>query len=273
VQDFTAGQPARGDGWEYYSSNEGLIRTVDGRLRADDGKGNGIYSLNESILHLDLTDQSNVLLTLDHWNLKDESHSLPGTFVGHANGDGIAISADGSRWYTVAGPTASGRVVVDLDAAIATAGISYTSDFRVKFQQYDNYPSPDDGREWDNIRVEIVSASAAQAASSLASAAGESDPNALNSPAGSATAPDDHRDVNGNGDVTPLDVLSLINEINRYGSGPLLDRHYSGQLFVDVDSDGFLTPSDILTVIDFLNVQAAWRESPHGDATTDGETD
>ena len=46
--------------------------------------------------------------------------------------------------------------IVDLDAAAAAAGISYTSDFRIKFKQYDNDPAPTDGREWDNIRVEIV---------------------------------------------------------------------------------------------------------------------
>ena len=42
----------------------------------------------------------------------------------------------------------------DLDAAILSAGISYTSDFQIKFQQYDNYPWSTDGRAFDNIIVE-----------------------------------------------------------------------------------------------------------------------
>jgi len=40
-----------------------------------------------------------------------------------------------------------------LQQAQVDAGSSDLSNVRIKFQQYDNYPEPDDGREFDNIQV------------------------------------------------------------------------------------------------------------------------
>jgi hypothetical protein len=154
VQDFSLGMPGRPQGWEYNSTNEGRIEVVAGRLRMDDHTGNSTYSQNEAILHLDLSNQSNVQLSGYHGNLTDEVHP----------GDGIAISENGVTWHNVAAfnVSSTGPFVVNLDAAIAAAGIHYTSDFRIKFQQYDNYPAPSDGREWDNIRVEVLTPPAPQ---------------------------------------------------------------------------------------------------------------
>ena len=157
TQDFSSGKPTAAQGWEYYSDNEGRIEVVNGRLRGDDQTGNDTYSLNEAILHLDLTGQSNVQLRLDHWVLSDEEDSLPSTFTGHHNGDGGAMSADGTTWYSLQQDfSTSGTITVDLDDAIERAGIEYTSDFWIKIQQFDNYPEPDDGRELDNVYVEIL---------------------------------------------------------------------------------------------------------------------
>jgi hypothetical protein len=36
------------------------------------------------------------------------------------------------------------------------AGITDLSDVRIKFQQYDNYPSLDNGREFDNIKIKFT---------------------------------------------------------------------------------------------------------------------
>jgi len=148
VQDFSAGRPGSSQGWEYFSNGEGRIAVVGGRLRMDDLIDNDVYSLNEAILHVDLAGQSNVQLSGDHWNLSDETHPE----------DGFVISNDGVTWHSVAGfdVSSSGSFMVDLDAAVAAAGISYTADFRINFRQYDNQPASSDGREWDNIRVEIA---------------------------------------------------------------------------------------------------------------------
>ncbi|MHC4500566.1 MAG: choice-of-anchor D domain-containing protein, partial [Planctomycetota bacterium] len=154
-QDFSGGQPDAAGGWEYYSDNEGRIAVApNGRLRMDDTLGNSTYSLNEAILHLDLAGKTNVTLTLDHWSHSDENHSLPSSFVGHYKGDGISFSADGVNWYRLTNLSGSfTQQTFDLDAAVQLAGISYSSDFQIKFQQYDNYAVFSDGRDFDNILV------------------------------------------------------------------------------------------------------------------------
>jgi hypothetical protein len=161
IQDFGAGQPGAAQGWEYYSDNEGRIAVVSGRLRMDDKYGNATFSVNEAILHVNLTGKTNVMLTLDHWSLADESSTLPSSFVGHYKGDGISLSVDGTNWVKVTDLTGSfTNHSFNLDAALAqakiAAGSSDVSDVGIKFQQYDNWPALNDGREFDNIEVTAV---------------------------------------------------------------------------------------------------------------------
>lgn len=132
--------------WEYNSTNDGQTDVVGGRLRMD-GKVEDSYSLNEAILHLDLDGQSDLWLTGDHWQISDELHSQ----------DGIFISEDGNAWHDVSqfDEDISGSLWIDLDAAIVDAGINYSPDFQIKFSQYDNYPADYDGREWDNISIDV----------------------------------------------------------------------------------------------------------------------
>jgi hypothetical protein len=129
----------------------------------DDTVGNETYSLNEAILHVNLTGKTGVTLMLDHWSLSDESNALPGSFVGHYKGDGIALSVDGQNWVKVTDLTVdftnqSFSLDTILQQAKVAAGSSDISDVRIKFQQYDNYPALDDGREFDNIKIKLVSA-------------------------------------------------------------------------------------------------------------------
>jgi len=159
TQNFDGGKPTESQGWEYYSDNEGNIAVVSGRLRMDDTVGNTTYSLNEAILHVNLSGRTNVTLTLDHWSLSDEDHALPSSFTGHYKGDGIALSVDGLHWVKVTDLTGdftnkSFGLDLLLQQAQAAAGSSDLSDVRIKFQQYDNYSAGfGDGREFDNIRI------------------------------------------------------------------------------------------------------------------------
>jgi len=156
TQDFSSGKPAGSSGWEYYSSNaQGRIAVTSGQLRMEDATGDSIYTLNEAVLHVNLAGMSNVVLKLDQVDSGDEETSLPASFTGHRNGDGIAISANGTTWYrlTNLGSSFTGRSF-NLDPVIQAAGINYNSDFRIKFQQYDNYPWSSDGRGFDNITVQ-----------------------------------------------------------------------------------------------------------------------
>ncbi len=157
-QVFAAGKPGAAEGWEYYSSNEGRIEVVAGRLRMDDMLANTTSSLNEAILHVNLTGKTNVQLVLDHWSLTDENTPLATSFTGHYNGDGIALSVDGVHWVKVTDLTGSftgQSFALDsvLQQAQVAAGSTNLSNVRIKFQQFDDYPSPDDGREFDNIQI------------------------------------------------------------------------------------------------------------------------
>ena len=150
-QDFESGKPGLAEGWEYYSTNAGRIEVVDGHLRMDSST-DGKYSLNEAILHIDLTGQTNVMLMLDQNIISDESTLMPASFIGHNNSDGIAVSIDGLNWIKVDSLSGSHiTVALNLESLFGTS--ADLSDVRIKFQQYDNYPAPTDGREFDNIQI------------------------------------------------------------------------------------------------------------------------
>jgi hypothetical protein len=67
-------------------------------------------------------------------------------------------------------------------------------------------------------------------------------------------------DVNGDGQVTPLDVLIVINSLARSGSGPLQGVSVPFKQYVDVNGDQTLTPIDVLQVINFLRRQGGSGE-------------
>ncbi len=165
MEDFESGD--LGSYWMASSTAAGRVRVTGS---ADPYSGNfhltmdsarrGSRSRNELVLTIDLLDQSGVILGFQHKEFKDENHSMPSSFTGSHNSDGIAISADGSTWYKVQGLTSTEgisadwqRFEVDLDAAIVAAGIDYNENFRIKFQQYDNYPLGTDGFAFDDIEV------------------------------------------------------------------------------------------------------------------------
>ncbi|MBI4496227.1 MAG: CAP domain-containing protein [Deltaproteobacteria bacterium] len=126
-----------------------------------DSSRSGAFSANELILTINLAGKSGVRLRFYHKEFGDEDHSLPNSFQGSTPGDGVAVSADGTTWYKVKGLTSADGIgsawklfEVNLDAAAAAAGIAYNETFKIKFQQYDNYPIPTDGFAFDEIAVE-----------------------------------------------------------------------------------------------------------------------
>lgn len=116
------------------------------------------YNLNEAVYTVDLSGATSPTLSFYHAEWGDETDTLPNSFSGSSNGDGVAISADGTNWHTVLTGTDSANgvwnfVAVDLAAEAASAGISLGSNFKIKFQQYDNYPYDSDGRAYDEINI------------------------------------------------------------------------------------------------------------------------
>lgn len=65
-------------------------------------------------------------------------------------------------------------------------------------------------------------------------------------------------DVNNDNAVTPLDVLTLINDINRQGSRQLSSQPAPGEPlwpYLDVTGDNMASPGDVLAVINYLNAK------------------
>jgi hypothetical protein len=85
-------------------------------------------------------------------------------------------------------------------------------------------------------------------------------------------------DVNGDGQVSPLDALHVINDLNASGSRALPTSRAMSNLFVDVSGDNFLSALDALMVINALNElnatpagRVAEGSDPNSD-TRDGST-
>ncbi len=69
------------------------------------------------------------------------------------------------------------------------------------------------------------------------------------------TNPDNHLDSNGDGQVTPLDALVIINYLNRGGPVVLPEIETVPDVFYDVDTNYLVTPFDALAIINYLNRQ------------------
>lgn len=77
------------------------------------------------------------------------------------------------------------------------------------------------------------------------------------------------RDVDDDQSVSPLDVLKIIDQINKYGARQV---EGVGEIFCDVDDDGSISPLDVLSVINWLNSQAGGSPSGEGEGASDVES-
>lgn len=117
------------------------------------------YARNEATLTVNLADQNDVELSFWAKGFGEDSHGPPTSpFINGADFDGVAISADGgTTWYEVQGLRSLSnswtKYTVDLDAAIAARGLNYTSSFKIRFNQYDNYGISTDGIAIDDILI------------------------------------------------------------------------------------------------------------------------
>ena len=78
-------------------------------------------------------------------------------------------------------------------------------------------------------------------------------------------------DVNGDGGVSPLDVLQIVNYLNFNGSGALpFPPAVAPPPFLDVNGDGAVTPLDALMVINFINGRTSGGGVPGGGGEGEG---
>jgi len=145
--------------WSLYEGVEGRIRvtnlnaprTGSFHLLMDDDTNGGSYSQNEAWLQLNLAGEGQV--DLDFWwkEIGDETHSQDGVYFSDNGGASFVKVLDLNGGSTT-NNTWNG-FNLDLDAEAAGAGLSLTSNFVVKFQQYDNYGVNSDGFAFDDISV------------------------------------------------------------------------------------------------------------------------
>lgn len=129
-------------------------------MAMDEALDSGVYARNEVTLTLDLAGRTGVVLRFWAAQFGEEADGPPPSPFPStgANFDGVAISADGgNNWYEVQSlrtlTTTYTQLTVDLDAAIAARGLSYTGNFKIRFNQYDNFSLGTDGIGIDDISV------------------------------------------------------------------------------------------------------------------------
>lgn len=163
-EDFESGE--FDSSWELNSTD------VFGRIQITDqyttGEGNfsmlmdqratGFANLNEAIWTVDLSGIDTPLLSFYHAEWNDENGTLPVVYQNSYNADGVSVSEDGIIWHTIMTDveTTQGEwslFSINLQEVAETRGIELTSDFKIKFQQYDDGPLPNDGRGYDGIEI------------------------------------------------------------------------------------------------------------------------
>ncbi|MEE8450487.1 MAG: pre-peptidase C-terminal domain-containing protein [Thermoguttaceae bacterium] len=166
-EDFESGEGLP-PGWSTSSQRpEGRIQVTDAYGAAEGSYAllmdctNGEGNLNEAIWRVDLSGHTEALLSFYHAEWNDEEDPLPGNFPVRTPGDGVSISSERTEyrtWHSIFSPEnqPSGvwrQYVVDLADEANKAGLELGSQFRIKFQQNDNNPLPNDGRGYDGIRI------------------------------------------------------------------------------------------------------------------------
>ena len=145
--------------WVTTPGTEGRIQvtTANGpnagswHLTMDDSVNGSAYSQNEAWLKLNLSGRTQVSLSFDWKEFGDETHTQDGVYFSDNGG------ASFTKVYSLNGGSTSNdtwqAINLDLDSLAAGAGLSLSSTFVVKFQQYDNYGITLDGFAFDDISV------------------------------------------------------------------------------------------------------------------------
>jgi subtilisin family serine protease len=146
--------------WTSASTNDGRVRvaTSNGprsgsyQLLLDDSTSGG-FSQNDVDLHVDLSAESQVLLSFWWKEFGDETHSQDGVYFSDDGGGSFTKVQDlNGQSYT---NQTWNQFTLDVDALAASSGLSLSSTFVVRFTQYDNYPMTSDGFGFDDVLVDV----------------------------------------------------------------------------------------------------------------------
>jgi hypothetical protein len=108
------------------------------------------YSENHADLKVNLSGYTNASVSFWWKDFGDENHT----------NDGVYFSSNGGSTFTkvytftpASYSTTYSQFTLDIDALCAANGLTMTSTFVIRFQQYDNYPISSDGMSFDDISV------------------------------------------------------------------------------------------------------------------------
>ncbi|KAB2879117.1 T9SS type A sorting domain-containing protein [bacterium] len=111
---------------------------------------NNNYSENHADLKVNLSGYTNATLSFWWKDFGDENHT----------NDGVYFSSNGGSTFTkvytflpASYSTVYTQFTLDIDALCASNGLTMTSTFVIRFQQYDNYVIATDGMSFDDISV------------------------------------------------------------------------------------------------------------------------
>ncbi|MEZ5066033.1 MAG: S8 family serine peptidase [bacterium] len=116
-----------------------------------DSSTNGTYATNDADLKLNLSGHSQVAMSFWWKEFGDETHTQDGVYFS-SNGGASFVKVYSLNGGSVANNTWQ-NINLDVDALAAANGLSLTSTFVVRFQQYDNYAIATDGFAFDDISV------------------------------------------------------------------------------------------------------------------------
>jgi uncharacterized repeat protein (TIGR01451 family) len=117
------------------------------------------WALNEATLTVDLSGQTSVIFRCWARDYGDQPHSMPESFTGSTNADGVAVSSDGVVWHRLVDLAGAGshavytNWTVDLAAFAAERNLPLTETFQLRFQQYDDGAFPARGRSFDHVSL------------------------------------------------------------------------------------------------------------------------
>jgi hypothetical protein len=170
-----------GQDWTTYNSGAGQTEVETGNSPAsgsyqliEDGITSGyIYPvLSEAILNLNVPSYaSNVVLNFSQKKFYNPNYSntlldypMPPTFTGHGDYEGVALSVDGTHWYSLISLTGGNSTTayqahtINLSQAAAADGLTLGATVQIKFQYYDadSYRPTNGGFAFDNISTTVA---------------------------------------------------------------------------------------------------------------------
>jgi hypothetical protein len=148
--------------WTTQSTGDGRVRVLSSNgphggayhLALDDATSGG-YSQNEAWLGLDLSGEDQVDLTFWWKDFSDETHAQDGIYISDDGGASFVkvLDLNGQNYAN----NTWQQFTLAIEQLAASAGLSLSDTFVIKFQQYDNYPIATDGFAFDDISVTAIS--------------------------------------------------------------------------------------------------------------------